>query len=110
MSRGGASRRVRRRTAARWSRLKSWSKRRTPLSIGREPPATQASRASPPMPKSGASPRTPPPACACARLSSSPSRATPSLMFPAACSPVIVPQRPPHSSLWKEAARDSDSS
>eukprot|EP00965_Chrysotila_dentata_P037120 1235009-Pleurochrysis_carterae.AAC.1 len=96
MSRGGAPRRVRRRTAARCSRLNSSSKSITPLATGIAPPATHASRASAPMPKSGASPRTPPPACACARLRSSPNSAAPSRMSPAACSPVVVPHRPPH--------------
>eukprot|EP00965_Chrysotila_dentata_P038704 1285397-Pleurochrysis_carterae.AAC.1 len=72
--------------------------------MGSEPPATHASRASIPMPKSGASPRTPPPACAWAKLSNSLSSVTPSRMSPAACSPVIVPHLPPHSSLSYEAA------
>eukprot|EP00965_Chrysotila_dentata_P158713 5242592-Pleurochrysis_carterae.AAC.1 len=110
MSRGAAPRRVRRRTAARWIRRNNSSKSSTPLATGIAPPATHASRASAPMPKSGASPRVPPPACACARLISSPSRAAPSRMSPAACSPVVVPHRPPHNSLSNDAARDSDSS
>eukprot|EP00965_Chrysotila_dentata_P073394 2424374-Pleurochrysis_carterae.AAC.1 len=53
MSRGGASRLVRLRTAARCSRLKSSSKSSTPRSIGSVPPATHARRASSPRPKSG---------------------------------------------------------
>eukprot|EP00965_Chrysotila_dentata_P181546 5992694-Pleurochrysis_carterae.AAC.1 len=62
MSSGGAPRRVRLRVAARCKRRKSSSNSSTPRSMGSAPPATHVRLASSPIPKSGESLRTPPPA------------------------------------------------
>eukprot|EP00965_Chrysotila_dentata_P230229 6197654-Pleurochrysis_carterae.AAC.2 len=105
MSRRGAPRAVRLRSAAQRSRSKSSLNNASPRAAVSEPSPAQASCANAIRPKAGVSDCTPPPATACETARSSPNADVAAITSAAAPSPRVRPQRPHSLSASMDAAR-----